>query len=147
MKILIKYHSLGGNTKAAACFIEEFVGSEGHCALLSSIKEEESVKDYDLVFIGTHTWGNGETPKEVKAYLKKILENNMSELPPFAVFGTGDTQWTHFCRAVEEVGFHLSKKTRIIATQKIEQHPINQKERIMQFAAYVLEEMKYEQRN
>jgi flavodoxin I len=77
------------------------------------------------VFIGTPTYGDGETPKPVLDFLRYILKENNFKLPTFSVFGTGDTQWSSYCRAVDEVEFHLSKKTKVTDKLQIEQYPIS----------------------
>lgn len=141
MNALVLYHSLGGNTKATAQLIKTNVEGYGLNCCLSTLDTSINIEEYDLVFIGSYTWGNGETPKEVINYLRWLLKENRFKLPPFSVFGTGETQWTYYCRAVDEINYHLSKYTRVISTLKIEQHPINQIDSIEQYIRETMEEI------
>lgn len=144
MNILIKYHSLSGNTKETANLIGNYVREQGHNAFVSHIAKQENPDYYDLLFIGCFTWGNGELPIEMKDYLRWLLKENNFSLPNVSLFGTGDTQWTYYCRAVDEMKYHISKYTKVLSTLKIEQHPINQKEKIKKYVIETLEEIEYE---
>lgn len=139
MNVLILYHSLSGNTKATAEIIKSNVESCGYNTTLSPLDRNISIEEYDIVFIGTYTWGNGDTPNEVIEYLRWLLKQNNFQLPMFSVFGTGETQWTHFCRAVDELEYHLNKHTKVISKLKIEQHPINQIDKIKNFTISTME--------
>jgi flavodoxin len=84
-----------------------------------------NIEEYSHAFVGTPTNGDGITPKPVLDFLRYILKENNFKLPSFSVFGTGDTQWAKYCKAVDELEFHLSKKTQVISNLKIEQYPIS----------------------
>lgn len=140
LNVLVTYHSLGGNTKAVANYIESYIREQGHQVLVSDISKLINPEHYDLVFIGSFTWGSGELPNQVRNYLRWMLKENAFNLPKLSVFGTGDTQWTHFCRAVDEMEYHLSKHTEVISKLKIEQHPINQKDKLKNYVIETLEE-------
>ena len=135
MKFLIKYYSIGGNTEAVANMIEKYIIDQGHSASVTDIYNQENIEEYDFIFIGSMTIGNGNVPPVVREYLKWLLTDNHFNLPSFSVFGTGDTQWTYYCRAVDEIKYHICKKAKVVSTLKIEQHPINQKDKV----AYYLE--------
>lgn len=139
-KILITYHSMGGNTKELAKIISQSARDKGIHTFVSELNEELNIEEFDFVFIGSYTWGNGDLPIRVREYLKWLLKENEFKLPVFSVFGTGDTQWTHYCRAVDEIAYHLNKKTKVISKLKIEQHPVNQVEEISRYVATTLKE-------
>jgi flavodoxin I len=129
-KYLIVYYSLSGNTKGVVNVIKQYLEVEGKYldVLPLQLKSEYDglhIEKYYHVFIGTPTYGDGETPKPVLDFLRYILKINNFTLPTFSVFGTGDTQWSSYCRAVDEVEFHLSKKTKVTDKLQIEQYPIS----------------------
>lgn len=133
-KALIIYHSVSGNTKKTAEMIALNVEKGGYQATLSNvkdIKDSHDFSEYDLIFIGVYTWGDGDMPPKMRKYLKEIITHGNVNSAPFAVFGTGDTQWTYYCRAVDEMEYHLSKHTKVIGKLKIEQLPINEKQTLM----------------
>jgi len=142
MRILILYHSLSNNTKEVANLIGKHVGEQGLSFLVSDIDYEINLEEYDHVFIGTYTWGDGDLPLQMRDYLRFILKENKLNLPSFSVFGTGETQFTYYCRAVDEMEYHLSKFTKVNGKLKIEQHPINQIDKIEKYTLDVLEAIK-----
>ena len=142
MRILVQYHSLSGNTEEVAKLIGDYVGEQGIEYLVSDINYNINLELYDHVFIGTYTWGDGDLPTQMRDYLKFILKESNFKLPTFSVFGTGETQFTYYCRAVDEMEYHLSRHTKVINKLKIEQHPINQIDKVKEYTKNVLEEIK-----
>lgn len=139
-KYLIVYHSLSGNTKGVVNLITNYLNIEGKAYDLLSLQSSNSfnqinIEGYTHVFIGSPTYGDGNTPNIVLEFLRFILKFNHFKLPSFSVFGTGDTQWKNYCRAVDEIKYHLSKKTQVLSELKIEQYPISehQKNKIKEF--------------
>lgn len=135
IKSLVVFYSLGGNTEAAAMKITKKLSSLGQefnvLALRGSVDYKTiDIEGYDIVFIGSPTYKKGNTPKPVLDYLRYLLKYNNFSLPPFSVFGTGDTQWGDilYSRAVDEIAFHITKKTKVINTIKIEQRPTSKKQ-------------------
>ena len=140
LNILIKYYSLSGNTKAVAEIMAENIRNKGHNVLISDVKSLEIPTDYDLLLIGTMTIGDGKLPPKVRKYLRWLIKENDFKLPKVGVYGTGDTQWTHYCRGVDELEYHLGKVTDVIGKLKIEQHPINQKGKVIKYINEIMEE-------
>jgi flavodoxin I len=58
-----------------------------------------SPSEFDTVILGTYTWGDGKIPKEVKDWLVK--NKNIIEGKRFFLFGSGNSIYTHYCRAVD----------------------------------------------
>lgn len=62
----------------------------------------EELSDYDLILLGSSTWGDEE--KELQADMVDFyeeLENlDLTNIPAVA-FGCGDSDYTHFCGAVD----------------------------------------------
>ncbi len=140
LNILIKYYSLSGNTKAVAEIMAENIRNRGHNVLVSDIESLEIPTDYDLILIGSMTIGDGKLPPKPRNYLRWLIKENNFNLPNVAVYGTGDTQWTYYCRGVDELEYHLEKVTNVIGKLKIEQHPINQKDKIIKYIDKIMEE-------
>lgn len=135
-KCLIVYYSVGGNTKGIVKLItNNLEENEQEYDVLALPSKGVNVESYKHVFIGSPTYGEGITPKSVLNFLRYILKENNFILPTFSVFGSGDTQWKTYCRAVDEIEYHLSKKTNVINKLKIEQYPVSKhkKEKIRQF--------------
>jgi flavodoxin I len=125
-KYLIVYYSVGGNTKGIVDLIKKNLDVEGQeCEVLALPSKSVNIETYDHVFIGSPTYGEGITPKPALNFLRYILKDNDFKLPSFSVFGSGDTQWKTYCRAVDEIEYHLGKKTTVSNKLKIEQYPIS----------------------
>ncbi|MBD1379067.1 flavodoxin family protein [Metabacillus arenae] len=144
-KVLIVYYSLSGNTKVVANKIREFINDQvQECDVLVLGKNSDytnlNIEKYDLVFIGSPTYGTGNTPEYTLAFLRYILKYNNFILPSFAVFGTGDTQWANYTRAIDEIKYHLEKKTTVIDILRVEQRPVSvyQISKIKDFADNVI---------
>jgi flavodoxin len=125
-KYLVIYYSASGNTKRVANLIEDqlnFIGLPCEKVFIDlNHYFDINIESYKHAFIGTPTYGNGITPSPMLEFLRYILKYNDFKLPSFSVFGTGDTQWEKYCRAVDELEYHLSKKTKVINKLKIEQY-------------------------
>ena len=142
-KFLVAYYSLGGNTEYAAMKIYESIKANGEeCDLLPLSKNTNLSKlkiiEYKTVFLGTPSYGKGKAPQPILRFLRFFIKENDYTLPPFSCFGTGDTQWGDFlyCRAVDEIEYHLKNKTNVISKIKIEQRPVN-KHQIKNINSYV----------
>jgi predicted ribonucleotide reductase-associated flavodoxin len=143
MKALIVYTSLSGNTKDLAELINYNLVRCGFNVHVSSAKEMHSPQGYDVVFIGSYTWGDGDLPVTIRKYLKRFLIESRVEFPVSVAFGTGETQFglNNYCRAVDEIKHHLSKNTRVLSTLKIEQNPIGKEDQVKSFIEKIMEEM------
>ena len=131
-KILVIYYSLGGNTEVLSNRIVDRLNYLGEEVDLLSLDrsfnyKELDIEKYELVMMGTPSYGKGNTPKSVLDFLRYVIKENDFNLPIFSVYGTGDTQWGEklFCRAVDEIEYHLSKKINVITKLKIEQRPMS----------------------
>lgn len=145
MRVSIIYASLSGNTKLVSNIVEKELTDRGFNVSSVNILEESftyDLFDADLLVIGSYTWGNGKTPEKVIEMLRETIKDKDLSYPPTAVFGTGETQWTHFCRAVDEITYHVSKHTNFIGNLKIEQSPLNgQTHKVKKFVQDIIKEM------
>lgn len=88
MKVLIVYESKYGNTKKVAETIGEGITEEGNETDVLHVKavERETVKDYDVILIGSPTYV-GSHSRSIKKFIKS-LKNLSLKGKSFAVFDT-----------------------------------------------------------
>lgn len=118
MRTAIVYHSAGGNTKAIA----ESIASLLPESQLFRVSEVDilSLTAYDGLIVGTYTWGNGELPAKMAAFYQDLETLDLTHTVT-AVFGTGETNYKHFCGAVDIFRDMLFVKSILAVTLKIEQ--------------------------
>jgi flavodoxin I len=126
MKAAIVYASLSNNTQDLAYMIaEEIKQHGGEVDLFYTGLFPVDYRMYDIVLFGSYTWGDGELPLSMRRELQHVLLGNKGMKPLVAaVFGTGDTQYKFYCRAVDEMRYHLQKHNVIVVGEplKIEQN-------------------------
>lgn len=127
MNVLICYTSKTGNTKEVALLIEEAFCLYGHAVKTINVEHmfaiESLISNAHLLLFGSYTWGNGQLPNEMRKLLRFLIKERNLSLPPVALFGTGDQMWPYYCRAVDEMAYHLRKVTPVLGMLKIEQSP------------------------
>lgn len=117
-KIAIVYHSAGGNTKALA---EALASLLPEAELFRTSEFDTGIlPEYDALIIGTYTWGNGELPAKTVSFYAELERLPISHLKT-GVFGTGETNYNHFCGAVDHFRDMLFAKSQLLVTLKIEQ--------------------------
>ena len=144
MKIAMVYSSRTGNTeelvnKLYKLFLSQFVKFE-----LYTVEQFPLYRlaEYDVVVIGTYTWGDGEIPPEM-ILLYEAFENQNVKHILTGVVGTGDRFYPHFCGAVDEFRDMLYVQTDLAVTLKVELSPQqSDKERCTKFVELILERMK-----
>jgi flavodoxin I len=121
MKIAIVYSSVTGNTKELAKIIHQILLCYPMNAVMYHIKDFPVIKldQFDVIVIGTYTWGNGEIPKEMRE-LYQAIEVKGNKSITTGVFGTGDTFYPKFCGAVDEFRNMLYVHTNLAVTLKVE---------------------------
>lgn len=123
MKTAIVYTSTSGNTRALtekiADTIRDRVG--GIVELFDVVHLNiEKLYEYDAIVIGSYTWGNGVLPKVMKPFYEKLNEMDLSDKVT-AVFGTGETNYRHYCKAVDIFRDLLKDISDLAVTLKVEQ--------------------------
>ncbi|RXZ77938.1 flavodoxin [Paenibacillaceae bacterium] len=149
MKVAILYASMSGNTKLVSDIIEKELIRRG--CIVSSVNLhsqesnlEELVADTDILLIGSYTWGNGKLPARMRKFLSYHLKDNKTHFPMTFVFGTGETQWMHYCRAVDEIKYHLKRHSINVQelSLKIEQSPLNgQENKVLYYIDEIMKEI------
>lgn len=123
-KLAIVYASITGNTGQLAEMLQAAALNRGLRTELHRVEEFplSELCSYDVVLIGTYTWGSGEIPEEMHALYQAIEKLDRKELQT-AVFGTGDSFFAEFCGAVDRFRDMLFVKTQLVATLKVELLP------------------------
>jgi flavodoxin I len=143
MKIAIVYSSKTGNTEELVHLIYELFIRKNVVVYLFRIEQFQmnDFKNYEVIVIGTYTWGNGNIPQEMMGIFRAFEMQDVKNIVT-AVVGTGDSGYTHFCGAVDEFKNMLYYHTHLAVTLKIEVLP--QKEdlsRCIRFVEIVLEKV------
>lgn len=114
---IVVYGSETGNTEAVAEQIAVGLKGENFDVVLKNVTDAsvDELSNYDLILLGSSTWGDEE--KELQADMVDFYENleGFDLTGKHAVaFGCGDSDYTHFCGAVdlleerlEEIGANL----------------------------------------
>lgn len=58
------------------------------------------LSDYDLIIIGSSTWGDGKIPKNCKEF---IISHATKYNKKWIVFGTGNSLFVNYCTAVDSI--------------------------------------------
>ncbi|MEH7382268.1 flavodoxin domain-containing protein [Bacillus sp. JJ1533] len=124
MKVAIVYTSITGNTEEAVKIVNDYIGKyTNNCSIFQvehfPLHELES---FDVIIIGTYTWGNGDIPVEMMQFYH-VFENISKKEIVTGVFGTGDQCYPHFCGAVDDFRDMLYVHSTLAATLKIELRP------------------------
>lgn len=124
MKAAIIYCSLTGNTFDLVQTIAHKFSEKGIQLDPSPISSFplNTLQDFDLIVVGTYTWGNGEIPKEMLP-LYHTFETQQTKHIVTGVCGTGDTFYPHYCGAVDKFRDMLYAQTDLAVTLKVELLP------------------------
>ena len=105
--VLVLYGSTTGNTADVAETIGRIFSGQGHSAMVkevSTVKAEKLCEDYDLVLFGCSTWGDEDL--ELQSDFIDLFDN-FDRIGAggknAAVFGCGDSFYTHYCGAVDAI--------------------------------------------
>lgn len=143
VRVLISYASFSGNTKEVAEIIENRFAREGFAVEKYRInrlnRDIPDLSRFDLIFLGTFTWGKGATPEIVKDFVYKIGYKPAN----IFIFGTGDTQFGGdelFCKACDKLAKFYGSTYEPL---KIEQSPRGaQEKKVTEWTEGVIEHWK-----
>ena len=102
-KLILIYASMSGNTEMMAEEVATGVRQEGEEIEVIDITDgiEASVlENYDGIFLGAYTWGDGELPDEFFDFYDEMESINLSGKKA-AVFGSCDSGYPNFGAAVD----------------------------------------------
>ena len=144
MKMAIIYSSRTGNTEELIQYLNELFLSHFVKVDLYQVGKFSlsRLPEYDVVVIGTYTWGKGEIPPEM-VLLYEAFENQNVKHILTGVVGTGDRFYSHFCGAVDQFRDMLYVQTNLVVTLKVELSPQqSDRDRCTKFVKLILERMK-----
>ena len=124
MKILMVGFSKTGNTYMFMDYLKQFNSNIEECRF--NIKEDVDIdiSPYDLIIVGTNTWGDGKIPSNCKEF---IINNAIKYKKDWIVFGTGNSIFANFCGAVDGVNKILNDTgNNVLYTFKYEQRFIEE---------------------
>ncbi|WP_163099249.1 flavodoxin [Peribacillus alkalitolerans] len=111
MKTFIGYVSMSGNTEDIANVIKNVLlssGCEVEMECLDTV-EVETLVDYDCIFIGAYTWGDGDLPYEAEDFFEDLNGLHLAGVNA-ACFGSGDSAYPKFCMAVDTLAKKLEER-------------------------------------
>ncbi len=133
MKTLLIYATYSGSTLEVSNYIASVFTQKGFEIKQKDAREVEpdEFNNYDLIILGSPTWGEGDAHDLFKRLIEKF-DNITLPGKHFAIFGLGDTNYAHFCGAAEQLEEFVKKLNGklIIKTHKINNFYFNQQEEI-----------------
>ena len=106
-KALVVYGSTTGNTELVAKYVAETLAGGGVDVDVQNVAKVSAAGlagGYDLVLFGCSTWGDDEIElQEDFVPLYEELEEAGLTGKKVAVFGCGDSSYSHFCGAVDAI--------------------------------------------
>ncbi|UII57549.1 flavodoxin [Cytobacillus spongiae] len=126
LKAFIGYASMSGNTEDIANIIQEVLahkGCEVEMQCLDTV-DADTLSEYDCVFIGAYTWGDGDLPYEAEDFFDELDALKFNGLNA-ACFGSGDRAYPKYCAAVDLLANKLAERGCHVFDQllKIELNP------------------------
>ncbi|MDL2317454.1 flavodoxin [Desulfovibrio sp. OttesenSCG-928-A18] len=132
---LIVYGSTTGNTEYVAGLVERVLADNGACVKkldASNAQPQNLCEGFDLVLFGCSTWGDDSIELQDDFIpLFEQFDSIGASGKRVAVFGCGDSGYTHFCGAVDAIEEKLeSLGAKVVDTLKIDGDPQPEKEEI-----------------
>ncbi len=131
MNIAVLYGSSLGNTQ----FVAEKIHSYFPDALLASVSDlkVDTLPSFDLIVLGTSTWGVGDMQDDFELFVKQMLQAELAG-KAFALFGLGD-QHNYpdtFCNGMGKL-FHLlkNKAVRFVGDWPVEGYDFSESEALV----------------
>lgn len=126
-KVAIVYSSVTGNTAELAGMLLECAQTGWTDVRVFDPREfcREKIGDFDVVLVGTYTWGSGEIPHDMQRVYRHFESADCKSVVT-AVFGTGDSFFAEFCGAVNRFRDMLFEQTQLAAVLKVELSPQEQ---------------------
>ncbi len=117
MKIMVAFATLSGNTMLVAQAIADYLQELGHTVETQDLLQTgpERFKEYDLVFIGSSTYGDGDLNPIAETFFGSgEISNHDCGDTDFAIFALGDSAYANFAESgqiikakLEEMKAHI----------------------------------------
>ena len=126
MNCIVVYTSMTGNTEEIAMRISQgLYESNIHVVVKDSfLINPEELLNYDGIIMGSYTWNDGDLPDELVDFYDEMGTLDFTGKKT-ATFGSGDTTYTDFCKAVDILKdrFQELGAVNILPGLKIENSP------------------------
>lgn len=127
MKINVIYASMSGNTEAIAERIVDELKKDSHEVVLQEVYDitgASDLLDCDFTYIGMYTWGEGDYPDECLELIEELEQVDLNN-HPFAIFGSGDTNYEEYCVALDQLKKLIEEQGGVVVGEplKIELNP------------------------
>lgn len=103
-KAIVIYGSTTGNTESIAEEVQKGLEKGGRDVTVKNVTDADinQVKDYDLIVLGSSTWGMGDLQDDFESFYNEMKKEIFAG-KKVAVFGTGDSDMypDSFCEAVK----------------------------------------------
>lgn len=111
MKVLIGFASMSGNTEEIMLILKEILEEKKcHVEVMEMDRiAVSSLTTYDLFLLGSYTWGDGDLPYEIEDFYDELETITLAGIPA-ACFGSGDTDYPEFCKAIELISDKLKER-------------------------------------
>lgn len=110
-RALIVYASLTGNTEEGAEVLEEALEElDVEVEVMeSSFADPEDFLDFDILIVGTYTYGtDADLPDEIVDFYEELEEVDLTG-KVFGTFGSGDTFYEKYCKSVDDFDEQFQK--------------------------------------
>lgn len=145
-EVLLIYASMSGNTEEMADLIETGLIENGVSVEKLDIMNYNgsNFDQYAAIVLGAYTWGDGELPDDFEDLYEEMDDIDLTG-KAFAIFGSGDTAYEHFCAAVDILEEKVKEKggNLIADGLKVELNPAGEdRDRCIAFALQIASSLK-----
>lgn len=90
---------MSGNTEDIAMIIKDTLKENGFDVAIQEMDDvdADSLAEYDLLLIGTYTWGDGDLPYEAESFYDEVSSLDLKGKKA-ACFGSGDYAYPAFAK-------------------------------------------------
>lgn len=135
-KTIIVYGSTTGNTESLAQTILLILANHDIDITLKNVVDThpDELDHYDFFLLGCSTWKNGSMQEHFGEFYKKLMFKNFKNRH-FALFGTGRSEYDHFCTALDIIRQCLIERgaSELIESLKIDGEAAAQTHKIRQW--------------
>ncbi|WP_172196481.1 flavodoxin [Saccharibacillus qingshengii] len=125
-KLILIYASMTGNTEEMSELITKGIEESGGEVTVKLAEDcsADLLLQYDGMILGAYTWGDGELPDEFLDFYDELDELDLSGKKA-AVFGSGDTVYEQFAKAVDLLQGKLAERgaEMVLEPLKLELNP------------------------
>lgn len=123
-RVLVLYATMSGNTEKIAQHIAQEIPKVIHDMEISLVNMMEATEDvfseYDLVFVGSSTWTDGEFNPIAEEFFNRFKDTQINlDMKKIAIFGLGESYYPEFCTVVEKIAEIIKSKNGDIVGEQL----------------------------